>query len=472
VKRFLLYLSILFSAGCFTGCITHAPAESTASPAARGRVQFADMQAAVIESTQGIEASLTYVEIQAAASASSATSFSFAGGTMNGGNNRKKSYAGLILDTKGHILVSIALKADAVERVTVWIHDEEYPAHLVKTEEALGLSLLKVDTDQVLQPIAFDRLGTLAPGAWGVILTPSGADRDFARSRDLGFCSGVEESQFTTYLLNGSRLMTGAPVMNLDGQLVGVAVGSNKALAMTDLADELQAILARVADEQSDDPSETEENDRGWLGILHAPVNQDYARKYNLPRGGILINKVIDGSPAAKAGIEAGDLIVQINGKDVRFSGRQAADYFMKVLRSREGKPFELTLARNQQRLVVSGIFGKAPEPDTLRVKALGVDVRNIDPSLVVGDTLFTDQGVYVNEIEKGSPAAMGTGGTLLSKGDVITAVAGVATPDLAAFSAAMEKLQATQPAVVLVAYMRGRVSGFAALNLSLGEKE
>ena len=100
------------------------------------------------------------------------------------------------------------------------------------------------------------------------------------------------------------------------------------------------------------------------------------------------------------------------------------------------------------------------------------MDVRNIDPTLVVSDRLSTERGVYVNEIEKGSPAAMGSGGALLSKGDVITGIAGVATPDLDAFSAAMDKIQAEQPSVVLVAYTRGRVTGFAALNLSLGEKK
>lgn len=467
------YLSLIPLVGLLTGCMTSDPSSATDPKVRQGRAVFETMQAAVTEASREIEPSVAYIELQTSGSSGTRT-ITIGGGTFTtgGSGGRNKTYAGLVLDEQGHLLVATALKADTLIRATVWIGDEEYAAHLVKTEKELGLSILKIDTDQALRPIDFNALGTLVPGAWSVSLSPSGESRDFAKTRDIGFCSGVEESQFTTYLLNGSRLMTGAPVMNIDGQLSGVAVTINKALAMTDLADELQELLARVKDEQADTQGEAEEDDQGWLGVLHAPVNQDYARKYSLPRGGTLINHVIRNSPAERAGLQAGDLIVAVNGKELRFSGKKATEYFMKVLRAREGKAFKVTVIRNREQTLLSGTFGKAPEPSALRVKALGVDVRNIDPALVVSDKLSTERGVYVNEIEKGSPAAMGSGGALLSKGDVITGIAGVATPDLDAFSTAMDKIQAEQPSVVLVAYTRGRVTGFAALNLSLGEKK
>ena len=73
----------------------------------------------------------------------------------------------------------------------------------------------------------------------------------------------------------------------------------------------------------------------------------------------------------------------------------------------------------------------------------------------------------------KGSPAAVRDGGSsLITKGDVITAIGGKPTPDLEAFGKAVEKLRKDKPPVVLVAYTRGRVSGFAALNLALGESK
>jgi serine protease Do len=260
--------------------------------------------------------------------------------------------------------------------------------------------------------------------------------------------------------------------MNIDGQLAAVAISSSQALSMADVAPDIQDLLARVNDERATGNGDAEENDKGWIGIMHAPVNPDYARKYNLPRGGIRINQVIPGSPADKAGLKAGDLIVRVNGKEMRFSGKEAASYFGKVLRAREGRPFTLVVMRDQERKVLTGVFGEPPKPDNLRVKDLGVVVQEIDPSLVARETLVSDEGVYVNDIEKGSPAAMGGGNGLLSKGDVITAIAGKPTPDLAAFSAAIEKIRKEQPPVVLVAYNRGRVTGYAALNLDLGEKQ
>jgi serine protease Do len=467
VKLRITFSALLALTGMLAGCATPSGPDATA-----GRSTFNNMQAAVIEATQQAEPSVAYVVLQSSES-SGGRSYTIGGTTISsGGGGRDKAYAGLVLDEAGHILVATLLKADTLIRASVWINEEEYTAHLVKADEGLGISILKIDADGPLHPIDLTQLGTLSPGAWSVALTPSGEDRDFAKSQELGFCSGLEENQFTTYQLTGSRLMTGAPVMNIDGKLSGVAINTTRALAISDVSEDLRDLLANLNNDGADE--DADENDKGWLGIMHAPVNPDYARKYDLPRGGMLINHVTADSPAEKAGVKAGDLIVKVNGKDVRYSGSKAGEYFKKVLRAREGKPFTLVVVRDQKRKVLAGTFGEVPEPDSLRVKDLGIDVRGIDSSLLAFQTLATDKGVYINDIEKGSPAAMGgsRGGSLLSKGDIITAIANHATPDLESFSTAVQKIRREQPSVVLVAYTRGRVTGYAALNLDLGEQQ
>jgi serine protease Do len=283
--------------------------------------------------------------------------------------------------------------------------------------------------------------------------------------------NAIEPGPIRKYRIKGVRLMIGAPVLNLDGELVGIATGSTAVLSLSDAARDVEELLAKVSDKKSD---KEDAGAKGWLGITHIPINPDYARKYNLPRGGILVNTVADDGPAAAAGLQAGDLVVRVNGKDMRFSGIKAGSYFISLLRPRVDAPFTLTVVRDGKEKALAGTYGKPPKPKALKSKSLGINVRNIDSSLTLTQRLLTDKGVYVSDIDRGSPAAVSnnSGGTLLSKGDVITAIAGKATPDLKSFGSALEAVRQQESNVVLVAYARGKTTGYAALNLSLGDKK
>ena len=461
----LVSLLLLTSSLFFASCATPPPPLSEAE---RGRRYFQRMQEAVIESTAELTPSIAYVIVQTTGSAP--RSYSIGGTSISSTRSRDKKIAGWVLDQEGHILVAMPLKPDQIGHTTVWINQEEHHARLVKTDEGLGMSILKIESDQPLQPIDLSAPGKLVPGAWAVSLSPSGDDRDFIPSQELGFCSGLNISQFTGYNLTGARMMIGAPVVNIEGELAGIATGSTTALSIAETSEDIKELLAHAAQPDNGESNDEEDNSsKGWLGIVHAPINPDYAIKYDLPRGAIRINHVTTDSPAHQAGVKAGDLIVQANGKDVRFSNSKAFEYFIKVLRARKGKPFSLVVMRDQERLTLDGTFGEPPKPDTLRVKSLGVSVRNIDSSLAISERLATDQGVYISSIEKGSPAAMGD--DALYPGDVITAVANQPTTDLTSFNAVIEKLRESQASVVLVAYTRERITGYAALNLNLGEQ-
>jgi len=76
-------------------------------------------------------------------------------------------------------------------------------------------------------------------------------------------------------------------------------------------------------------------------------------------------------------------------------------------------------------------------------------------------------------DIKRGSAASVGSSmrSGLLNQGDVITAIDGIPTPDLATFSTVLEKLRRERKEILLVEYLRGRTTGFVALNLKIGEK-
>ena len=438
-----------------------------------GRAVFSSMQAAVSEASTTITPSITYVDIQAKGGGGGGLTFSGGRLVSSGGSDtvRSKKYAGLVADENGHIIIGTYLKAADVSRCAVWVEDEERKARFVQSDEAAGLTLLKVEDAEGLTPIDFTQNSDLVTGEWMVSVSPTGEDQDFEETVELGFCNAIEPGPVRTYRLKGVRLMTGAPVLNLDGELVAIAKTSTSAISLSDSAQDVKELLAKVSENKED---REDAGAKGWMGITQIPINPDYARKHDLPRGGILVNTVAEDSPAAKAGLQSGDLIVRVNGKDMRFSGNKAGSYFLSLLRPRVGSPFTLTVVRDGNEKALAGTYGKPPKAKELKSKALGTNVRNIDSTLALTQRLLTDNGVYVSAIDRGSPAAVSnnSGGTLLSKGDVITAINGSPTPDLESFGKALETIRKKESKVVLVAYARGKTTGFAALNLSLGDKK
>ena len=83
--------------------------------------------------------------------------------------------------------------------------------------------------------------------------------------------------------------------------------------------------------------------------------------------------------PAGRAGLRAGDIVVGVNGKDLRFKGDRAKDLFFQMLRPRKDRPFSLTVLRDGAETVLEGIFAEPPEPQTLRADDLGITVSDID---------------------------------------------------------------------------------------------
>jgi len=109
-----------------------------------------------------------------------------------------------------------------------------------------------------------------------------------------------------------------------------------------------------------------------------------------------------------------------------------------------------------------------------MRAEDLGVTVCGISDSEVYARNLYAERGVLVTEVHRGSPAA--TSGTLrqtlISKDDVILELAGLPTANIVAFGKVLEGIRRARPPVVLVKYQRGRMTGYAGLNLAIGEKD
>jgi serine protease Do len=211
---------------------------------------------------------------------------------------------------------------------------------------------------------------------------------------------------------------SGGPLLNLDGEVVGINsqiysesggyMGLSFAIPI-DLAMDVQTQLAHGGKVQ-----------RGRLGVSVQTLDQDLARSFGMetPRGA-LVNQVQDHMPAAKAGIEAGDIILKVDGQDVedsamlsRLIASKKPGQRVEVELQRAGKPRELAVTLGEMSQLVAA---SDEQPDTAKSGRLGVVVQPLDEEArqQQGD----GRGVMVTEAS-GAAAKAG-----IRPGDVILAV-------------------------------------------------
>ncbi len=390
---------------------------------------------------------------------------------LNMGGGRTPDYVGLILSTNGYVLFPDVLKSDMQDRIEVWVGSTAYPARLIKADDALGMSILKLETDDHFVPVDLTGAADLKTGEWALALIPTGEETDFQRFTSLFYCRGEVGGRYRRFALSSStRDARGTLVCNFRGDPVGIATVGD-ALALADLREDLQEFLAGATDARS---AEAEEKQKGWIGAYLEPINKDLAKARGLPGSGLWILHADADGPAYAAGLRPGDLVTAVNGQPLKFTGNRAKEFFLKTLRPRTGTPFEVTVRRAGASITLRGTVTKRPEPKTLRAEDMGVTVQAITDSDFFAQNLATREGVKVTEVSRGSAAAMGSSmhRSLLMKEDVIVELAGAPTPDIASFSRALESVRRDHTPAVLVKYRRGAITGFAGLNLKIGEKD
>lgn len=443
------------------------PRESP-SPAA----VLAAVQQSIAGAGQKVARSLALVKVERGSSQQSEQTPQGLPGMVNVvGGGRPTSASGILISAEGHLLVNGIFKSDQDQRLIVLVGEDEFVARSLKVDESLGMSILKVQAGEAFAPIDLANATELAVGEWAVALSPTDEELDFQTITTPLVCQGARDGffrQFRVGLMGGAA---NALVVDLDGRPVGFLERTGTVTALKDLQGDIQRMMKDASGKST---AEEEKKKKGWLGAMLAPVNKDWAKAGGITPSAVHITYVCKDSPAEQAGLKAGDLVTGVRGQPLRLTGTRALDYFSKALQPRAGETFELTALRDGKTIELKGTFASEPEIDTLRADDIGVAVAAIRETDVYSMNLAVDHGVLVTDVFKGSPAANSgsLGQTLLVKNDVIVELAGQPVADVAGFGKILEKLRREKPPVVLVKYQRGLLSGFAGLNLSLGEKE
>ena len=311
--------------------------------------------------------------------------------------------SGFIISDDGYILTNAHVVAGADE-VTVRMADakREFKAKVIGADERTDIALLKVD-ERGLPVAKLGKSSTLEPGQWVAAI---GSPFGFANTITAGIVSATERSlPADTYVpfiqtdvaVNPGN--SGGPLLNLEGEVVGInsmiysRTGGYMGVSF--------AIPIEAALDVSKQLREHGKVTRGRLGIGIQPMTKALAETFKLDStDGVVVVNVERGSPAEKAGLQVGDVILAYNGKRI-----EEANLLPRLVGgTKPGEQAKLDVVRKGERQTLSATVGETPASSAPRAPGkqstpsrLGVAVRELQPE--ERKKLGVDYGVVVVDV-------------------------------------------------------------------------
>ncbi len=331
--------------------------------------------------------------------------------------------SGFIINPDGHIVTNNHV-VDGATEITVRLSDgREMPAKVVGRDPKTDLALIKVEAAGL--PII--PLGDSSELQVGEPVMAIGNPFGLEQTVTTGIVSAtgrvIGEGPYDDFIQTDASINpgnSGGPLINTRGQAIGInaaifsqgggSVGIGFAIPIS-LA---KSVVAQLA--------ESGHVVRGWLGVSVQRLTPELVKSFNLPNSnGALVASVVEGSPAMKAGLKAGDVITQYNGRPVA----RVDDLPRAVAETPVGHEVPLTVAREGKTLTLTAKIAQLAEPhqhvavDTKAKGSLGLSVESLTPSLARQLGLKEDHGVLVRGVQDDSPAANAG----IQTGDVIAEV-------------------------------------------------
>ncbi len=298
----------------------------------------------------------------------------FGGGDRNGGAQTREAQSlgsGFIISADGYVVTNNhVITADGqgeVETITVTTPDgTEYPAKLIGRDAASDLAVLKISAPKPLPFVRFGDSRNARVGDWVIAI---GNPFGLGGTVTAGIISAVYRatgtgSAYDRYLQTDAAINrgnSGGPMFDMKGQVIGInnaiysPTGGSVGIGFAIPAEIAGPIVEKLRAGQS--------IDRGYLGVRIQGMNDDLADSLGIPkRRGEFIQAVEPGGAAARAGIQAGDVVLKVDGKDV--TPDQTLSFI--VANTPPGKRIPIELIRNGQRLTVQAVVAKRPTEEEL----------------------------------------------------------------------------------------------------------
>ncbi len=378
--------------------------------------------------------------------------------------------SGFFIDKEGYILTNNHVIAGADE-IIVLIRDgnngeKEYDAKLVgadsKTDIALIKLVLKDGSKKSFPTLSLGNSDNLEVGEWVVAIgNPFGLSHTVtvgvvsAKERNIGSGPYDEFIQTDASINPGN---SGGPLMNIKGEVIGINTaiisgntGGNVGIGF--------AIPINVAKGILKDLKEKGTVTRGWLGVMIQKITPDLAESFNLDRTeGALVGDVIPNSPAERAGIKRGDVIVRFDRHEVK-----TMESLPKIVGSTTpGKAVKVEVIREGKKKVLDVTIAILKD-EKIKVAALdpvGIQVQDITPDIAQSLNLGNVEGVLVSDVTPGEPG----GDAGLKRGDIISEVNRSKVKNTGDYNRIAGKLKRGDTALMLV--KRGGTTIYIAVKL------
>ncbi len=383
----------------------------------------------------------------------------FDGGDQGENFHQRSLGSGFILDRDGYIVTNNHVVENADEIKVKLADGKEYDAKVIGRDPKTDLALIKIKASSDLQPLRMGNSDEMKVGSWVVAIgSPFGLEQTVtagiisAKGRIIG--SGPYDNFIQTDAsINPGN--SGGPLLNMKGEVIGIntaIVASGQGIGF--------AIPVNTAKEVIPQLKEKGKVTRGWLGVSIQEVTPELAKSFGLKeKKGALVAEVIKDTPADKAGLEQGDVILAFDGKEVG----ESKDLPRIVAATPVGKTVSIKIWRNGKTLTKDVKIAQMEEGETASAKTparkqIGLAVQDITHEMAQALGLRNRVGVVVSQVEPGSPAAEAG----IRQGDVIREVNRSPVKDTESF---FKKVEEAKSGSILFLIQRGKNSLFVTVT-------
>ena len=347
--------------------------------------------------------------------------------------------SGVIIDGQLGYIITNAHVIDRADEIKVFSKDgEEYDAEVLGSDKGTDLALIKINSDKKLPEI---KLGDSDSVRVGDSVVAIGAPFGLSQTVTSGIISALGRPQMTADGF-GEMIQTdaainpgnsGGALINLEGKLIGIPSsiftrgGGNIGIGFAIPVSTVKNITSQIIDFGS--------VKRGFLGVIISDLSQDVAEQLGLDIDkGALIQEVSPDSAAEDAGLEPGDVIIEVGGKAIE----SVNDLRNAIGLKRSGERVKISIIRNNREIIKNAKLGEIAVEQTVQADQINSLLAGAELSDYIEDSgsMFgKSQGVIILSIEPNSNADRAR----LKAGDIIWAVGNMEIENLEEFKSVTE---------------------------------
>ena len=285
--------------------------------------------------------------------------------------------SGFIIDPKGIVVTNNHVISDAEDIIVRVNGDKEFKAKVIGADPLSDIAVLQLETKEKFTPVKFGNSDKARIGDWVIAIgNPFGLGGTVtsgiisARNRSIGL-SRYEDYIQTDASINSGN--SGGPLFDMNGDVIGIntaILGRNGSIG---IGFSIPSNSAKIVIDQLIKFGETK---RGWLGVRIQDVTKEIAEieKLDEPRGA-LVASVAKDSPSDKAGVKAGDIILEFNGERIQ----EMKQLPIIVARTEVGKKVKVKIWRNKKEIVKNITLGRLETSEDFKVAEKEISSKEIE---------------------------------------------------------------------------------------------